>query len=216
MRPAMASAAITALMRTSSTWQTAWMRQDPEFRTQLARRGLDDPLTWAGLLSGRPDPRVELTTVFSALGVLDGDPAEATALLDAGLELFEAARAPADGWVQRMARLSNYQIAVDCASRAKAARLDEESRQLERMRYSQVSSLPVNWRGKKYRRIEEAGDEKAREKAEKLERERDGVQNWSRSWWRLGFHSGWRSRSAAWTFAGLRPLAVFEARGGRR
>ena len=171
----MSASSITAQAHGDPQWRAAWQQLDPWLRAGLQRHGLDDPVTWGGLLKGATDERAQLTVIFRSLGLLDNGPESVTDTLDAGMALHSAALSAAQAWVDRMARRSALQCEVDYEMGRKRNLQEENEKDQLRRSFPQVQALPAVWRGKAYRRVEEEGDERARERADGRERSKWGT-----------------------------------------
>ena len=164
------------MARTDSEFMGYWQKLDKGFKKELEALGLTDPLVWAGLIKCEDGlKRERLQEVFAALGLLEVPPEVATVRLDRGLELHSSALAPAGNWAKAMAERSDTQVAVDDAH-SKRQRLDQEvAKTFTKLATAQPAfDLPAVWRGKHYRRAEQAGDERAQQAAEEKERARWG------------------------------------------
>ena len=172
----MASTAVgrlAALTSRSAVWSDAWAQLDGAFQADLIRVGLDDPITWGGLLRREePDPRDKLSHILSALGALEGCPEDVTIRLDHAEALAGASGAIARGWADSLSQVSTVQINLDHEMARKRARAEREDTAFKKLADPSVGQLPAVWRGKAYRRVEATGDEKAQERAETKEREK--------------------------------------------
>ena len=136
------------------------------FRDKLVGAGLDDPVLWSGL----KDCRDQMTTMLLALGLANDNPENCTKELDWCLELQAAAQGAGELWTSGAAALSDAQLAIESASRAKKARTVKEESKMAKLCAAAVLSKPIEWKSKAYLRAELAGDEAARKKADDKER----------------------------------------------
>ena len=172
----MAASSISRLARTDTEFMGFWQKLDQDFRKELEALGLTEPLDWAGLIRCEDSlKRERLQEVFTALGLLEVPTEVAIGRLTRRLELHSTALAPAGNWAKAMAERSDTQVALDDAF-AKRQRLDREvSQTFSKLATAQPAfDLPAVWRGKHYRRAEQAGDERAQQAAEEKERARWG------------------------------------------
>jgi len=149
---------------------------DLEVAGVLRVYGFDDPLAWAGALAGEEvaADKAQLRQMFDAFNLLEVDDQEAADRLDLGLDLAAAARVAARSWQVATAQIPNEQLSLDAVQAAKRTRVEKVEADLAKLATKEVLAAPALWRGKVYRRLEQAGDPNARQKAEKQEREKWG------------------------------------------
>ena len=167
------------LLATSPTWLAAWSAVNPVYANALEGKGLDDPLVWGGLTANDlegDELRSELEDVLTGMKLLNDD-SEAdfyTGLLDASVALTRAARAPTREWANQLARVPELSLSVERALHNKRDRAEAVADDLTKLAHAGVFDLPSEWRGKRYRRAELAGDAKAQQKLEEAERTKWG------------------------------------------
>ena len=83
-----------------------------------------------------------------------------------------AARGAGGNWAEQFARVSDLQLAVDESERKRRKQEESIDEHLIRLGAATAQTKPVEWYPKKIRRAAEAGDEKARKRAEQQEREK--------------------------------------------
>ena len=75
-------------------------------------------------------------------------------------------------WVDDQATMSSIDVALHHATVAKRKEVADLDHHLHKLRATHAHSKPVEWRSKRYRRAEAAGDEEARKTAERRERKK--------------------------------------------
>ena len=94
--------------------------------------------------------------------------------LEHGRALLREATGLGRDWSKRTAQVTGLEVSLAHDSAAKRARNQQREELLTRLGAPGVLGLPTGWRGKAYRRQEEAGDDAGRQKAETKEREKWG------------------------------------------
>ena len=163
----MSSAAIGRLAVSNPGWVQAWNSLDGDVARWLETAGLRDPLVWAGIRTGRQG----IHLMLEAMGVIDNKgPDMVTHILDSCMLLQATARGVGEAWVEHMAGLRDEQVAMEAAV-AKRARVElSAAERLQKLAAAVAHSKPIEWRSKRYRRAVEIGDEKARRRADEVER----------------------------------------------
>ena len=163
----MSSASIGRLAVSNPSWIQDWQNLDNDTARKLESVGLRDPLIWAGIRTGRQGVQLML----ESMGVFDNKgPEIITTILDGCMLLQSAAQGVGESWVVQIAGLRDEQVAMEAAI-AKRARVEiTASEHLQKLAAAIAHSKPVEWRSKKYRRAVETGDEKARRRADEVER----------------------------------------------
>ena len=150
----------------------AWTSLDGDFKDALNLLELDSPLAWTGLLES--DDRGVVQDAMLALGLLEVDAPSVTARIDGAQRLFRAARGIGASWGRAFANMSSVQVTLDMDFENKRQRCEEQHAAYARAQAAHAFDLPTEWRGKRYRRREAAGDAAGREKAEEADRKRWG------------------------------------------
>ena len=114
--------------------------------------------------------RNKMIDFLKGLGALGLSAAEDTRRIGMGVELARVARELGAHWSSQVARLQDPVFAIDRAEAKRKLADDHDFQRQTRLRAIAALTLPTEWQGKVYRRLEAAGDEKAREKAEEKER----------------------------------------------
>ena len=163
----MASSHLGRMALTNPGWQAAWKNLDAETARLLGRAGLGDPLIWAGIRGDRAG--IEL--MLDSMGVLaNKEPGARDRVLDMCLGLQATARGVGSLWVDQQAGLSETQLSLDAAIAKRAKKQETEIEKLLKLGAAMAQSKPIEWRSKRYRRAIEIGDEKARRRADDVER----------------------------------------------
>ena len=163
----MSSAAIGRLAVSNPSWVQAWQSLDGDTARWLEAAGLRGPLIWAGIRTGRQGIHIML----EAMGIVDNKgPEVVTGILDSCMLLQSVAQGVGEAWVEQIAGLRDEQVAME-AGIAKRARVEHaESANLRKLAAAAVHAKPIEWRSKRYRRAVEVGDDKARRRADEVER----------------------------------------------
>ena len=159
-------------------WLRAWASlesADPVFAGALMRIGLGRPLTWAGVAKGRGEPMEKASLMLTGMGLLPPDDTELRERRLALVEpLLQAAVGAGRDWAARTAEVTGLEVSVEQEQNRKRARLSEREALLTKLGAPELQGLPTSWRGKTYRRLEQAGDSTGRQRAEEKERARWG------------------------------------------
>ena len=170
----MATQAITDVISASPSWMRAWAdlaAGDPELEASLTRLGLGRPLTWAGIAEGSGEAMTKLELMLTSLGLLPpGDADLRASRLALCQPVLGAAVGLGRDWVARTVEVSGFDISIDHEQACKRAKLSEHEALLTKLGAPELQGLPTNWRGKTYRRLEQAGGSAGRQRAEEKER----------------------------------------------
>ena len=139
-----------------------WQSVDAELRNFLVSKKFDAPATWAHVVPRRVmeigDVGAHLRDLLEALGA----GANLAAWFPDTRRLWQAASSDAKGLAQRVGSLSGLQLTEDAASRQHAKVFAEEAKDLRRFHAAALAHLPLEWRGKRYRRKERLSNEAER------------------------------------------------------
>ena len=165
----------TSCFATSPVWLgaiAAAEQIDGDFVVWLRAQKLASPFFWAGFLGGRndDDDRKKAAKLLTGDGAMGLDEASEKRRIDMIVELCRVARELGGHWISQVAGLSDPLFTLDRAQTKRKVEEDAEHQRLVRIRAISALTLPTEWRGKAYRRLEAAGDEKGRERAEEKER----------------------------------------------
>ena len=158
----------------SVDFSVAWLAIDAEFKNFLVDKKFDVPATWAHVVPRRIIENGDVEGhLRSLLGGLGAGPNLEAWLLSAR-RLWQAACGDAKGLAQRVGSLSGLQLTEDAATRRRARVFADEAKDLRRLHAAALATLPLEWRGKRYRRQERLNNEGERADAEAAERKHWG------------------------------------------
>ena len=128
-------------------------------------------ISWmASQLTMTMDVGAHLRALLEALGA----EAKLEAWFPGARRLWQAASGDAKGLARRVGNLSGLQLTEDAADRRRTKAHLEEAKDLRKLHAAALANLPLEWRGKRYRRKERLSNEAERADAETAERKRWG------------------------------------------
>ena len=167
----MSTAGLAAVSR-SAAFEEALGRVDLGFRHWLQKKNFASFYTWAYMWD--EEDEIELTAaVRSSLHQLGAGSMTDTWLV-AATSLVFVARGDASAVARRQGLVSDAQIYADVRSLQEATVVRENETKLEAAKVGQLAHVPLEWKGKRYRRLQNASSEKERSNIEAADRLRLG------------------------------------------
>ena len=147
-----------------SAWTTPWESLDSDLREELTKKQLSNPLIFAACFDKGPSLLDDFRNLLGQLG-LDDNPALTRERLNSLLRLHEGAAGPAATTTKLLALTSDTQLADDLHERKRHAGRKATADRRSAAQAEHLAGLPGQWRGKRYRRKEEALNPLEREQA---------------------------------------------------
>ena len=155
-------------------FELAWAGIENDFKAFLREKRLDVVMTWAHLVPTKVCERGfaenHLVSLLRELGAGE----RTDAWTPDAKALWKAAKGEAAELALRVGGLQGIHLTADAAERKEAKDHATESQDLRRLHAAALANLPLEWRGKRYRRKERLGNEAERADAEAAERKRWG------------------------------------------
>ena len=168
LQPTMSCLGLARQALAAPEWVRAWDRVGANLKRKLELNDLAEPIVWSGIRGGRDAVKLML----GSLDILSAEASKAEEEVDMCMNLISAARPVGRDWVERAARLPDLALAIFESDREKKRKSEEVDELLSKLQRPEVLAKPIEWKGRRYRRAELAGDERARKKAEQRARDK--------------------------------------------